>query len=176
MMRKLLRLMVIFMVFITILLLGTRIYKSSCAKKETETRIQTLQHCCFESLSREQICVDEFDPSQATIIIYFHPDCEHCQYEAKEIGLHTDEFAHTNLIMITPDDSIPRIENFMTKNNLWRMDNMAILLDPEHRFFGHFGTLNIPSVFIYKHNKLLKKYIGETKMEAILEVIRNHEK
>lgn len=160
------------MVLSAICLLIALIYKTYQSKQDAEDRIQILQHCCFESLEGKQICIDEFAPSIPTVIIYFHPECEHCQYEAKEIGIHTSEFVNTNLIMITPDHSIQRIKDFAAKNHLWEIDNFILLLDKRIAFKHYFGTATIPSVFIYKDNKLIKKYIGETKIEAILKAIQ----
>ncbi|MDX9880766.1 MAG: redoxin domain-containing protein [Prolixibacteraceae bacterium] len=154
-------------------ILTKRTYQAYQIRKGIEVRIQSLQHCCFKSLNDREICIDEFDPNQSIMIIYFHPECEHCQYEAKEIGLHANEFANVNMLMITPDDSLQRIENFAEENHLWELSNLELLMDAGDSFRKYFGTAKIPTVFIYKNNKLLKKYSGETKIEAILEIINN---
>lgn len=144
-------------------------YQRYQAKKESEERIQTLQHACFESLNGGQICVDEFDNRKPTVIIYFHPECEHCQYEASEIMRNSRQFEATNLIMITPDDSIKRLEDFASKYHLWEVDNLAILIDRKREFKKRFGSAVLPSVFIYgTDRKLVKTYKGETKIEAII--------
>jgi peroxiredoxin len=149
--------------------LATRTYQSYQSKKESENRIQTLQHCCFESLTGRQICVDEFDTRKPTVIIYFNPECEHCQYEASEIGKQAERFEKANMILITPDDSTKRVEAFATKYHLWEVDNLTILIDRDHRFKNYFGTSVFPSVFIYgPDKKLLKMYKGEVKIEAII--------
>jgi peroxiredoxin len=152
--------------------LATRTYQSYQAKKESENRIQTLQHVCFESLNGAQTCVDEFDTRKPTVIIYFNPECEHCQYEASEIGKQAKLFEKANMIMITPDDSTKRVEAFAAKYHLWEVDNLTILIDRDHRFKNHFGTSIFPSVFIYgADKKLLKMYKGEIKIDAIINSI-----
>ncbi len=144
-------------------------YQRYQAKKESEERIQTLQHACFESLNGGQICVDEFDNRKPTVIIYFHPECEHCQYEASEIGRNAQQFEEANMIMITPDDSIKRVETFAAKYHLWEVDNLVVLLDRNQQFLKSFGTAVFPTVFIYgSDRKLLKMYKGEVKIEAII--------
>lgn len=149
--------------------LGTRTYQRYQSKKESEQRIQTLQHVCFESLTGGQVFVDEFDSRKPTVIIYFHPECEHCQYEASEIGKQAEQFEKANMIMITPDDSTKQVEAFAAKYHLWEVDNLTVLLDRNHQFLKSFGTTVFPSVFIYgADKKLLKMYKGETKMEAII--------
>lgn len=150
--------------------LGTRTYQSYQSKKEAVERVQTLQHACFESLTGEQICIDEFDNQKPTVIIYFNPGCEHCQYEASEIGKQAEQFEKANMILITPDDSTKRVEAFAAKYHLWEVDNLTVLLDRNHQFLRSFGTAVFPSVFIYgPDKKLVKMYKGEVKMEAIIE-------
>ena len=149
-------------------------YQSYKTKKESGTKIQTLQHFSFESVNGGQIWIDRFNPEQPTVIIYFHPECEHCQYEASEIGKQSERFGKVNMIMVTPDDSIKRVEDFAIKYRLGEVDNLAILLDRKNQFKNHFGASVIPSVFIYgSDKKLLKMYKGETKLDAIINSIDN---
>ncbi len=171
-MRKLLKYLIIFVLLATGCWLATRTYQRYQARKESENRIQTLQHVCFESVNGGQMCIDEFDRQKPTMIIYFNPGCEHCQYEASEIGLQAEKFEKANMILITPDDSIKRVEAFAAKYHLWEVDNLTVLLDRNHQFLKSFGTAVFPSVFIYgADKKLIKMYKGEVKMEAIINCI-----
>lgn len=146
-------------------------------KKEGITKIQTLQHLCMESLNGGQVCIDGFNPDQPTVIIYFHPECEHCQYEAQEMGKQPQKFKMANMIMITGDDSTKRVEDFAIKYRLWEVDNLAILLDRKDHFKKQFGASVIPSLFIYgSDKKLLKMYKGEVQMKVIIQIIDGSEK
>lgn len=152
--------------------LVTRTYQTVQAKKEIGERVKTLQHYSFESLNGGKIYVDEFDNRKPTVIIYFNPECEHCQYEASEIGKQAGQFAKANMILITPDDSAKRVEAFAAKYHLWEVDNMTILLDREKQFKNRFGTAVFPSTFIYgSDKKLVKMFRGETRMDAIMKII-----
>lgn len=149
--------------------LVTRTYQTVQARKEIGERIKTLQHCSFESLNGGQIFLDEFDKRKPTVIIYFNPECEHCQYEASEIGKEAEQFAKANMILITPDDSVKRVEAFAAKYQLWEVDNLTILLDRGKQFKNRFGTAVFPSTFIYgTDQKLIKIFRGETRMDAII--------
>ena len=144
------------------------------AKKEAETRIQTLPNVEFVSLTGDLVDLHSFDKTKPLVIIYFHPECEHCQYEAKEIGQNAKAFEHCQLVMITRDDSIQRVNDFISKYNLFEVDNIEILLDNKNQFKKTFGKALIPSVYIYdKSQKLKKQYLGETKQEAIISEIEN---
>ena len=168
-MRKFLKYLILILLLVAGSWLGMRTWQSYQSKKESEQRVQTLQHACFGSLTGGQICIDEFDSQKPTVIIYFNPECEHCQYEASEIGKQAEQFAKANMILITPDDSTKRVEAFAAKYHLWEVDNLIVLLDRNHQFLKSFGTAVFPSAFIYgADKKLVKMYKGETKMEAVI--------
>ena len=64
------------------------------------------------------------------------------------------------------------MEDFCQQYNLWEVDNVEILLDRDNNFKKIFGKAVIPSVYIYDENqKLKKRFLGETKLEAILSQI-----
>ncbi len=150
--------------------LGTRTYQRYQAKKESEQRVQTLQHVGFESLAGGKVYLNEFDRQKPTVIVYFNPECEHCQYEATEIGRHASEFGKANTLLITPERSAEKLKTFAQAYHLNEVDNLAILIDRDKQFVKYFGTAVFPSVFIYAPGgKLLKSYKGEVKIEAIME-------
>lgn len=149
--------------------LGTRTYQRHKAKKESEQRVQTLQHLGFESLAGGKVYLDEFDQQKPTIIIYFNPGCEHCQYEATEMGRRAEQFRKVNTILVTPEPSLEKVKAFAQTYHLNQVDNLAVLIDKDNRFIKQFGTAVFPSVFIYgSDQKLLKSYKGEVKIEAII--------
>ena len=168
-MKKLLKYLIIILLLVVGLWLGTSTYQRYHSKKESEQRVQTLQHTCFSSLSGEQVCLDEFDSKKPTVIIYFSPECEHCQYEAAEIGQQAEQFAKANTILVTPELSVEKVKAFARAYHLDQVDNLAILLDRNNQFRNHFSMAVFPSVFIYGiDKKLIKMYKGETKIEAII--------
>lgn len=137
-----------------------------------ESNIQTLQHCCFQTLHGELKWIDELDSSKPVVIFYFHPECEHCRYEASEIGKWPEKFCNVNMIMITSDTLSKEVEAFAIKYHLCEIENITILFDPEYTFERFFGTSIIPSIFIYgSDRKLIKKYNGEIKISAIINII-----
>lgn len=176
-MQKLLKYLISITLIIVASFLIMHTYQSYKTKKESEAKIQTLQHVSFESVNGGQIWIDEFNPEQPTVIIYFHPECEHCQYEASEIGKQSEKFKLANMILITADDSTKRVQDFALKYRLWEVDNLVILVDQKNQFEKQFGATIIPSVFIYgSDKKLLKMYKGEVQMKAIIKIIEGNEK
>ena len=138
-------------------------------EKEAEKRIQTLPEVQFISLTGDTVNLHDFNPEMPVIIIYLHPDCDYCRYEAKEIGQNAASFQNCQMIIITSDDSVKRVENFCMDHHLWELNNIEIFLDPDNQFNNTFGKSVVPSVFIYDSDcKLKKQFLGETKPEALL--------
>lgn len=175
-MRKHLRSLLLFLFVFTLAWLLYSGYDKYMLKKEAEDRINMLPNVSFLNIEGKLINLHNFDKTNPLIIIYFHAECEHCQYEAQEIGHNANMFDTCQLLMISANDSIKQLKDFCAKYNLWEVENIEVLIDKENRFSETFGRVVIPSVYIYdKNQKLKKRYLGETKLEAIISQIQNSE-
>ena len=173
-MRKFIRILLLFFFSIIIVYLSYCIYKKFNERKAAEIRIQTLPDAQFYSLEGDSVNIQSFDKNRPLVIIYFHPNCEYCQYEAKEIGQNANLLSKLQLIMITSKDSKLAVENFCNKYHLWEVDNIEILIDKENNFEKTFSKVIIPSIYIYDENQKLKsRFLGETKLETITNEIIN---
>ncbi len=108
-------------------------------------------------------------PSQmATIVLFFSPDCEHCQYEAEAIFKQKEQFANTNLWWVSTADGLV-IKTFTQKYGLENLPNMYFAHLSNQKVYQTFGSIAIPHIFIYdRQQNLQKEFKGETKIEALL--------
>lgn len=112
-------------------------------------------------------------PYQYTLINYFSPDCEHCQYMAGQLTLHSAAFSNTHVFMITPA-TFENASRFAENYGLSKLNFVSVGTDPGFQFPALFGASMMPSFFLYgPDNRLLKKYIGETKIENLFITARN---
>lgn len=103
-----------------------------------------------------------------TIILFFNPDCDHCQYEAKSILEHQSDFTNTNFWWVATVDA-SAINNFSKKYNLVSLSNQYFAKLPAEKVVETFGSVSVPNIFIYdKTGVLQKEFRGETKIEALL--------
>ncbi len=118
-----------------------------------------------------------YPPSnQASIIFYFHPECDHCSYEAEAIQKQLEDFRSTQLIWISAADS-SSIRQFAQQHQLDQVPNVHWMSDTADVFAHTFGSGSVPSVWIYgQDGQLLKHYKGETKPAALLKYLHDEPK
>jgi thiol-disulfide isomerase/thioredoxin len=142
-------------------------------KKAIDNRTRILPNAHFLTLYGDTVCLYDFNRDLPLVIIYFHPDCHFCRLEGMESGLHADSFTNAQLVFITYDDSLQRVEKFCFENHLFEIKNLEILQDTWNQVDAIFGRLAVPTILIYdKDRRLKKKFSGETKPEAIISGIR----
>lgn len=109
--------------------------------------------------------------STSSVFIAFHPECEHCQYEAKSINKRQKELQNTNIVFFTSaSDSLTNV--FSHTYGLDTIKNVQVISDKNDEMHQLFDVKTIPSIFIYnKDGQLVKQYKGETKIDAILKAI-----
>lgn len=108
----------------------------------------------------------------SSVFIAFHPDCEHCQYEAKSINERYADLQNTNVVLFTSaNDSLTKA--FSHTYGLDTLKNVHVLSDEKDEMHKLFGVKTIPTIFIYnKEGNLMKQYKGETKIDAIIKAIQ----
>lgn len=102
-----------------------------------------------------------------TIILFFHPDCEHCHYEAKSIASQLSQFEKVNIWWISSAEK-KAIQSFSREYQLNKVSNHYFAYLPIQSTSKTFGSITVPHIFIYNEDQiLLKEFKGETKIEAL---------
>lgn len=158
------------LVIVLISFTGFMVYKIVKTKKQhqlTAITKQTLPNFTFYTLDSIATTNNFIQKDKPVCIFYFNADCEHCQYEAKEINKNIMLFKSTQIVMVS-FNTIKEIKQFKQEYNL-NYPNITFLQDPKYEFKNWFGKTSVPAVFIYNaQHQLVKEYHGETKIEAII--------
>ena len=140
-------------------------------KKLVESEIQTLPQFSFQEILSENFNSSCINDNNSCLIIYFHPECEYCHYEAEQISLNIDWFCNFQIVMISTA-SRESVKDFANKYHLLEFDNISILIDTLDVFHNTFGPNPFPTSFIYnKERKLVKQFKGEVSTEALLKYL-----
>ncbi len=155
----------------TLLLLGSSITKRIKQKRIIENKIQTIPEFIYYDLFGEKFNSSYINDNNSCLIIYFHPECEYCHYEAEQISLNIDRFYSFQIIMISTA-SRESVKDFANKYHLLEFDNISVLIDTLDVFHNTFGPNTFPASFIYnKERKLVKHFKGEVSTEALLKYL-----
>ena len=148
--------------------LSYKIYFKLKQNNLIELNIDTLPTFSFTSITSESFNNKDLINKKGTIIFnFFSPTCEHCQYMAKMYKQHENQLKNITILMVTIADS-SAVANFNNMYQIYELKNIILLRDTDFLFYKLFGTSNVPSFFIYKNNRLIKKVIGETRIENLL--------
>ena len=106
--------------------------------------------------------------STPSVFIAFHPECEHCQYEAKSINEKQTALQNIQFVLFTSaSDSV--IRSFSKTYGLDTLKNVTVLSDSTGELRRLFDVKKIPTILIYNaQNQLVKRFNGEAKIEAII--------
>lgn len=108
-----------------------------------------------------------------TAIVYFNPECSHCENEAEALAGKWQEKRAKGLRWLWISSAAPEsIEAFAEQHGLAGAPGMYFLHDHDDGFFSHFGTSLVPSHFLYDESGRLIKHIkGETTFENVLKYV-----
>jgi thiol-disulfide isomerase/thioredoxin len=105
------------------------------------------------------------------ILVVFLPDCDHCQREAVEIQKNLSKFKGYNLYFVSTADK-NQLNKFAKDYKLYGSQDVYFAQTTGDGIRNSFGPISTPSVYIYSDKgKLVKYFIGETKIGEILKAI-----
>ena len=155
--------------------LAFKIGKKYNHNKEVALQKQSLPIFQFYSQDLKVFSAKELKKNKAVCIFYYNADCEHCQHEASHISKTIAAFKYTQVLMVSTNT--PKETAVFSKTYKLNDAGFIWLYDKGYSFYKWFGESVTPSVYIYNaDHKLVKEYIGEVKIEAIIKYLVNGKK
>ena len=112
--------------------------------------------------------------SKYTIIIYFSPDCGHCQHEATEMVKNIDSLKHTYIVW-AGSRSMSELKAFSEKYGLNACPNMVCGQDQQYSIPSYYQVKYTPFVAIYDNRKqFVKAYEMGVEIPELLKLIGTH--
>ena len=108
---------------------------------------------------------------EKAVLVFFQPDCDHCQREATQIQQNLVAFKDYQLYFIS-DGALPQIAAFAQEYKLAGNPAIHFSQTSISDIMRTIGSVQLPSVYVYSNKgKLVKSFIGETPIGSILSVL-----
>jgi thiol-disulfide isomerase/thioredoxin len=109
-----------------------------------------------------------------TIIIYFSPDCGHCQHEATEVVKNMDSLKHVFMVW-AGSRSIPELKAFGEKYGFNACPNIVYGQDQHYSIPSYYQVKYTPFVAVYDSKKqFIRAYEMGVEIPELLKLIGNH--
>jgi len=103
------------------------------------------------------------------VLIYFSPDCEHCQQQTQDILNKIDSLNEVNFYFIT-NDPFDRLKIFNKYYKLYKYKNIMLGRDINFSFIKYFKPTGTPYLIVYNQRKVLRAVFGqETKATRLIQ-------
>ncbi|MEZ4996063.1 MAG: hypothetical protein R2758_00810 [Bacteroidales bacterium] len=167
--RKIGRILLMIPVCLILLLVGAILSKKARAEEAAE-KIKSLPRLVMSDIHGRAFNTDSL--SGPLLITFFHPDCEHCQYEISAI-LSNKQVNEKLTPVFVSHAGRTDIDSFVLQQGIAESKVMYIIHDPELRLNNLFRANVIPANFIYDDSLRLVKVIkGSVRPDAILKYLK----
>lgn len=105
------------------------------------------------------------------VLIFFNPDCDHCQDQARDIAANKSVFEKWQVYFIASLDA-KTAEEFGVNYRLTE-PNYRFGSSPVEDVFNAVGTLHeVPTIVIFKQSRLIRKFEGLTPIDQLREILQ----
>jgi len=116
----------------------------------------------------------ELPKTKPVILIYFDPDCEHCQKLMKELFQKIDAFKSAEIIMVT-FKPVEEVSSFEKQNNTQKHSNIVVGTEGTGFYLrNYYGLVTMPFTALYDKNGNLKySYRKETLVDDLIKRLKS---
>jgi thioredoxin-related protein len=109
-----------------------------------------------------------------TILLFFSPDCSHCQALFRELTKNMDSLRDVDFYLMSPVHNISMIRNFYSEYHLADFKNIKVAgRDYEYFFITYYGIKSFPDMALYdEHKKLIKLFEGDIPLKELFKYTR----
>ncbi len=110
--------------------------------------------------------------NKPVVLIFFNPDCEHCQHEMKELLAYKEELKDIQIVMAT---ALPyKLANEFYKDyNVASMPNVKMGQDVNYVLGIRYHPTRYPAIYVYDAaGKLAKVFAGNAEVPAIINAVK----
>lgn len=108
------------------------------------------------------------------VIVYFSPECGHCQITADEFSKKMKEMKNIFFVWVSYYP-LPEIKEFAKKFNLQQFNNIIIGRDPNYTIPSYFRVKFTPFMAVYnKEHHLIQTYGQGTEADTLINLLKGN--
>lgn len=138
---------------------------------------QTLPDFKMKMINGKTFSASQVSHKKPLLIIYFAPDCEHCQVLMKQLFQKIDDFKNTEIVMVT-FESLSDIAGFEKHYQTSKYPNIKVGVEvPVFFFKNHYQLQHTPFTALFnKDGKLMVSYKDYTPVDELIKWVKAIEK
>ena len=110
---------------------------------------------------------DQLQKNKPTLVIFFAPDCDHCQHATKELTEKIDQLKNVQILMVAGMD-FSTVKKFYEDYKLADYPNITVTRDPLFKLPQYYSVHSIPDVYVYdKKGKYMNHFKNKIPVEEI---------
>ena len=145
-------------------------------KDETAATLNNIQNApafkIYKAPDSTAFTNDQLKKNKPFVLMFFNPDCDHCQKETKELLAYKEELKGLQIVMVSPA-AFGLIKSFYEEYNIASMPNIIMAQDQNYTLGSKYQLRTYPSIFVYDNSgKLAKAFVGNVGVPAILDAVK----
>jgi len=113
----------------------------------------------------------QIQEGQPIALLYFSPDCEHCQQETDSILHHMNSLKTIKFLFVT-NDPLERLKIFKGYYRIDKYPNIILGIDEQFFIPRHFKGITTPYMVLYDRDKRQRKiFDGEAEVRKIIALV-----
>jgi thiol-disulfide isomerase/thioredoxin len=106
------------------------------------------------------------------VLMFFNPECEHCQRETKELLAYKEELKGIQILMVSASP-YQEIKEFYQTYGLSSMPGIKVGQDLNSKLGSIYKLKTYPSTFVYDNRgTLAKAFVGNIGIPAIIDAVK----
>jgi hypothetical protein len=144
-------------------------FLSACASKEKpQTKKNELPNMTLSLADGSQVKAKDLEGK--TILVFFQPDCDHCQNEAKQFKEKINEFKEYK-VYFASSANMAEILKFGMEYNIINAPNVFFAFTPGQSILDNYGPIAAPSIYVYRDGALVQSFNGEVELDVVIKYL-----
>lgn len=115
---------------------------------------------------------EDFPKDKPVVIVYFNPDCAHCQLTAHEFMEKKEQLKDAFFVWVTYRASFAEIKQFGEDNKMFDAENIRLGKEMKYTIVPFYDVHYTPYIAVYNNKgKLLQTYDGGTDADTVIRLL-----